>query len=140
MAVQEDLADLVAGFKLFADLSPAQLEAATHSFDELWFTQGQRIVRRGFSQPDFFVIVEGEAMVRIAGEDKARLTNGDFFGEISVLLREPPTADVVALTPLRCMRLAGTEVHRFLTDFPEVMFRVLQAEAGKLRSEILWRP
>lgn len=139
MAVRQDLGDMVAGFRLFADLTPSQLQAATHIFDELWFTEGQRILRTGFSQPDFFVIVEGKAMVRIAGEDKVELSNGEFFGEISVLLGEPPTADVVALTSLRCMRLAGAEVQRFLTDFPEVMFRMLQAEAGRLRSAILWR-
>lgn len=136
MTVRQDLAEVLAGFTLFADLSRPQLEAATHIFDELWFTEGQRILRKGFSQPDMFVIVDGEAEVRIK-DYRARLMRGDFFGEISVLLGEPPSADVVAVTSLRCLRLGGDQLREFLMDFPAVMYRMLEAEAGRLRSNAL---
>jgi CRP-like cAMP-binding protein len=135
----QDLAGVLAGFTLFADLSRPQLEAATHTFEELWFTEGQRILRQGFSQPDFFVIIEGEAAVRIGGEERARLSRGDFFGEISVLLGDVPSADVVAITSLRCLRLSGDQVHRFLTMFPAVMYRMLEAVAGRLRDTLQWQ-
>lgn len=139
MDVGQDLSEVIGGLKLFADLTPPQLEAAAHTLDELWFNEGQRVLRQGFSQPDFFVIIEGEAAVRIGGEDRARLQKGDFFGEVSVLCGEPPTADVVALTSLRCLSLAGDDVQGFLTMFPPVMFRMLQTEAARLRSTLSWR-
>ena len=138
MAVRQDLGDMVAEFKLFADLTPSQLQAATHIFDELWFTEGQRILRKGFSQPDMFVIVDGEAEVKIK-DYRAKLMRGDFFGEISVLLGEPPSADVVALGPLRCLQLPGSEVERFMHDHPTVMYRTLQALARRLRNANRWR-
>ena len=139
MTVGQDLSQVAAELALFADLTMPQLKAAAHTLDELWFNAGQRVLRQGFSQPDFFIVIEGEAAVRIGGEDVARLRKGDFFGEISVLLEEPPTADVVALTPLRCLSLAGDEVQRFLVAFPQVMFRMLQVEAARLRDTIEWR-
>ncbi len=139
MVVRQDLKEAMAGLRLFADLTPPQLEAVTLALEEFWFNQGQRILRQGFSQPDFFVIIDGEAAVRIGGEDRNRLAKGDFFGEISALLGEPPTADVVALTSLRCASLAGDEMQKFLMDFPPVMYRMLQAEAAKLRTELQWR-
>ncbi len=139
MSVGQDLTEVARGLSLFADLSRPQLEAATHAFQEMWFTEGQRILREGFSQPDFFVIVEGEAAVRVGGEERARLSKGDFFGEISVLCGEPPSADVVAITPLRCMSLAGEDVRTFLTQYPGVMYRMLQTEAARLRDSIQWR-
>ncbi len=139
MSIGQDLSQVAAELGLFADLTAPQLKAAAHTFDELWFNAGQRVLRQGFAQPDFFVIIEGEAAVRIGTEETARLQKGDFFGEISVLLDEPPTADVVALTPLRCLSLAGADVQRFLVAFPQVMFRMLQVEAARLRNAIRWR-
>ncbi|MGQ0548629.1 MAG: cyclic nucleotide-binding domain-containing protein [Armatimonadota bacterium] len=139
MPERDDIIDSLAGLALFADLSRPQLEAAAHTFEEEWFTEGQRILRQGFTGSNFYVILDGEVAIRIDGEDRARLGRGDFFGEVSVLLGEPPTADVVALRSLRCAALAGPEVEAFLIRYPRVMFRMLQAQARRLRSANLWR-
>ncbi len=139
MRATGDVADILASLSLFADLSRPELEAVAHTFDEEWFAEEQRIVRQGFAGSNFYVILDGEAAVRIDGEDRARLARGDFFGEVSVLLGEAPTADVVALRPLRCLVLSGSEVQEFLTSMPRVMFRMLQAEARRLRNTIQWR-
>jgi CRP-like cAMP-binding protein len=139
MRATGDVADILASLTLFADLSRPELEAVAHTFDEEWFAEEQRIVRQGFAGSNFYVILDGEAAVRIDGEDRARLARGDFFGEVSVLLGEAPTADVVALRPLRCLVLSGSEVQEFLTSMPRVMFRMLQAEARRLRNTIQWR-
>ncbi|MCL6554327.1 MAG: cyclic nucleotide-binding domain-containing protein, partial [Firmicutes bacterium] len=98
----DDVADILAGLTLFGDLTRPQLQAVAHTLEEEWFTEGQRILRQGFAGSNFYVILEGEAAVRIDGETRATLGRGDFFGEVSVLLGEAPTADVVALRPLRC--------------------------------------
>ncbi len=124
---------------LFSDLPRPQLEEIAHTFEEELFPEGQRILRQGFSGNNFYVIVEGEAAVRVDGSDLATLGKGDFFGEVSVLLGEAPTADVVALRPLRCLVLPGPEVEAFLVDHPRVMFRMLQASARRLRATIEWR-
>jgi CRP-like cAMP-binding protein len=139
MAQRDEIVDAMASLVLFADLTRPQLEAAAHTFEEEWFSEGQRILRQGFSGSNFYVILEGEAAVKINGETRATLARGEFFGEVSVLLGEPPTADVVALRPLRCMVLAGPDTEPFLIAYPKVMFRILQAQARRLRSANLWR-
>lgn len=139
MTTQNDAADALAGLALFSDLSRPQIEAVAHTFDEEWFEQGQRILRQGFTGAGFYIILEGEAAVRIDGQDRTKLARGDFFGEISILLGEAPAADVVALSPLRCLVLAGPQVQDFLNSYPPVMFRMLQAEARRLRGSIQWR-
>ena len=48
------------------------------------------------------MILHGEAVVRI-GDVVTRFGPGEFFGEISLLTGDPPVADVVALTMLRCL-------------------------------------
>jgi CRP/FNR family cyclic AMP-dependent transcriptional regulator len=135
----DEIVDVLSGLALFADLTRPQLQAVAHTFEEEWFTEGQRILRQGFTGSNFYVILDGEAAVRIDGETRATLGRGDFFGEVSVLLGESPTADVVALRPLRCIALAGPEIEQFLVAYPRVMFRMLQAQARRLRNANRWR-
>jgi cGMP-dependent protein kinase len=139
VAATEDTIDILALLALFSDLSRAQLDTVMHSMDEEWFAQGQRILRQGFSGTGFYVILDGEAVVRIDGQDRARLSRGDFFGEISILLDEPPVADVVALQSLHCLVLPRAELHSWLTAMPSVAVRMLQAEARRVRAANRWR-
>lgn len=139
MAAGEDVIDILASLALFSDLSRAQLDTVVHTMDEEWFPEGQRILRQGFSGTGFYVILDGEAVVSIDGQDRVRLSRGDFFGEISILLDEPPVADVVALRPLHCLVLPRTELSDLLTAMPSVAVRMLQAEARRLRAANRWR-
>ena len=136
---RQELIAALASFSLFADLSDPELEAIAHTFDEEWYSEGQRVLRRGFAGSGFHMILEGEAAVRIDGDDRAHLARGDFFGEISALLGEAPSADVVALTPLRCLRLPGTQLQDWLMAKPAIGFRMLQTELRRLRSANEWR-
>jgi CRP-like cAMP-binding protein len=139
MTTTDDLVDSIAGMALFADLTTPQLEAVAHRFEERLFPEGERILRQGLSGSGFFVIVEGAASVVVDGTPRATLVRGDFFGEVSILLGESPVADVVALRSLRCLVLPGSDVELFLLDHPRVMFRMLQAQARRLRNANRWR-
>lgn len=139
MVLTDDIADVLASLTLFADLSRAQLDTVLHTMDEEWFPEGQRILRQGFSGTGLYVILDGDAAVRIDGEDRAHLSRGDFFGEISILLGEPPVADVVALGPLHCLVLPRADLRDWLLGLPAVAFRMLQTEARRLRSAGQWR-
>jgi CRP-like cAMP-binding protein len=136
---QQQMYDSLAGLSLFADLSGPQIESVAHHFAEEWHPAGQRVLRQGFSGTGLYVILEGEASVQVDSQERAKLGRGDFFGEVSVLLGEPPVADVTALTPLRVLHLPGPEVQSFLLDHPRVMYRMLQAQARRLRNANLWR-
>jgi len=141
MAVSDsaELHDALAGLAVFADLTRPQLEAVAHTLEEEYFADGQRLLRQGFSGSNLYIILSGEALVRIDGAARTTLGRGDFFGEISVLLGEPPAADVVAKGPLRCLVLSGSEVEKFLLAYPRIAYRMLQAEARRVRSANLWQ-
>lgn len=139
MPGREELIDALAALTLFADLSRPQLEEVVQTFEEEVFGEGQRILRQGFSGSNLYIILEGDAGVVIDGVQRTTLGKGDFFGEISVLLGEPPAADVVALRTLRCLVLPAADVAPFLLRHGPVTFRMLQAEARRLRSTTLWR-
>ena len=139
MAGQDEIADGIAGFAMFADLSTPQLQEIAHTFEERFFPKGERILRQGLTGSGFFIILEGSCSILVDGQERATLSRGEFFGEVSILLGESPVADVVAITPVRCLFLAGPSVESFLIGHPRVMYRMLQAQARRLRNANRWR-
>lgn len=139
MAEREQLVDAISSFALFADLSQPQLESIVHTFEEVVFGEGEKVLRQGLAGSGFYVILDGEAAIVVDGTERARLGRGEFFGEVSIILGESPIADVVATRPLRCLVLAGPHVEAFLIAHPRVMWRMLQAQARRLRAANRWR-
>jgi CRP-like cAMP-binding protein len=139
VATREEIADVLAGFAMFGDLQTPQLLGVAGALEEVFFPEGERILRQGLSTTGFFVILEGTADVTIDGTKRSTLHRGDFFGEVSILLGEPPTADIVAVTPMRCLAMSGPAVEPFLLAYPRVMYRMLQAQARRLRNANRWR-
>ena len=104
MSIAETLGQLA----LFADLTPSQLEAIAHSHEEDVFAAGERVLRRGLSGGNFYVILEGEASVELDGESRAKLARGDFFGEVSALTGEP--AEIISTEKVEQMQLPAAFV------------------------------
>ena len=136
---QQELVDMLSSLTLFADLSRPQLEQVAHKMTEESYPVGQRILRQGFTGTGFYVILDGEVAVKIDGDERAKLGKGDFFGEMSILLGEPPVADIVTLRQLHVLHLGGPELEGFLRDHPQVMFRMLKSIALRLRNASRWR-
>jgi CRP-like cAMP-binding protein len=134
-----EVAERLAQLALFADLRWPELEAVAHTFEEEVFAEGQRALRQGISGSAFYIVLDGEAAVLVDGTERARLGRGDFFGEISALTGDVPTADVRAETMLRCLMLPGPQLESFLLEHPMVMLRMLHAEARRVRDANRWR-
>ena len=135
----ENFVETLARLSLFADLPHPQVEALAHTFTEEVFSEGQRVIRQNMAGSGFYVILEGEARVLIDGQERARITRGDFFGEISILTEDLPTADVIATTMLRCLAIPNNELKGFMLKQPTVMYRMLQVQARRLRAANVWR-
>ena len=70
------VAEMLSQLALFADLSPSQVEAVALAFGEQAFAEGQRVLRQNLSGSGVFVILEGEVIVVLDGEEIARLGRG----------------------------------------------------------------
>ena len=119
---------------LFARCSGKELEASRWIADELDFTRrGAGSSRaRGAAGREFFVIVDGTAEV-MRGKRKLRtLSDGDFFGEISLITRLPRTATVKTVSPLRALVITDRSFRRMLDDSPSIQRKVLEALGERL--------
>jgi CRP-like cAMP-binding protein len=130
--------DTLSRLALFADLARPQLEAIAHTYDEEVFPESQRVLRQGLTGSNLYVILDGEAAVVINGKERTRIGRGEFFGDVSALLETPPTADVVATMPLRCLVVPRADVERFLLAYPAVAVRMLRELARRLATTLEW--
>jgi CRP/FNR family cyclic AMP-dependent transcriptional regulator len=131
----EDLGRLA----LFVDLPKEELETIAASAEAVSFREGEWIIRQGDPQSAVYVIVDGEVAVVIDDEERRVLSKGSFFGEVAVLLNEPATASIMSRTPLSCLVIQSPEIQAFLVSHPLVTYRILKAEARRLKTASEWR-
>src|SRR2546425_5378921 len=96
----DDISETLAGLAIFADLSRPEVERIAHTLEERYFAQDERVLREGLSGSAFYIVLEGEAAVIVAGKRGNTPACGGFFGELSVLFGEGPVARIVAAPPL----------------------------------------
>ena len=83
-------------------------------------------------------MIDGQVALRIGGVEHTRLARGEAFGEISALLGEPVSGDLVALGPVGYIWLERERVRDFLVGHPELCYGMLQGEARRLRDPSRW--
>ncbi|XP_055352410.1 cAMP-dependent protein kinase type I-alpha regulatory subunit-like [Paramacrobiotus metropolitanus] len=95
------------------------------------FEDGQTVITQGDRGEDFFIILEGNAVVyQIPPEsidqipvEVGRLGPSDYFGEIALILDKPRAATVKALGTLKCARLDRPRFERLLGPLKEILTR-----------------
>jgi CRP-like cAMP-binding protein len=132
--METDLVQGLARLGIFRDLSTDELAELARNMELVTFEEGQRIIRTGQENASFYVIVDGEAAVYVEDDARGLMGRGSFFGEVSALLSEPTTADIITRSRLMCLAVPASDLERFFTANPRVMFRVLQVEARRLQS------
>ncbi|MBI2496828.1 MAG: cyclic nucleotide-binding domain-containing protein [Opitutae bacterium] len=78
------------------------------------FPKGSQIVRAGMQFEYFCLVHEGEFALVRDGKQKAHLRRGDCYGELSMLGHNTAKADIVALTPGRCLLVPSEDFLRFI--------------------------
>ncbi|MBV9328274.1 MAG: cyclic nucleotide-binding domain-containing protein [Chloroflexi bacterium] len=124
-------ADALKALPLFGGLSGKDREIIARCMDELSFAQGATLISEGRTNHTFFVLVDGEVDVDIAGQPRRTLRRGDFFGEISMQHRIPATATVVARTPVDVF-IMSHEQFGALCVSPDVVARLQAAINDRL--------
>jgi CRP-like cAMP-binding protein len=99
------------------------------------FAGGEAVCREGDRDDGLYMIVEGDAIVRIgAGPEErevARLTAGQFFGEMSLMTGEARTASVVAATDMLCYRMDKPAFQKVVAGSPGIVDHVAEVLAQR---------
>jgi len=99
------------------------------------FAAGEAVCREGDHDDGLYMIVEGDAIVRIgtAADERevARLIAGQFFGEMSLMTGEARTATVVAATDMVCYRVDKPAFQAVVRQSPAIVDHVAEVLAAR---------
>jgi CRP-like cAMP-binding protein len=97
--------------------------------------RGRVLAKEGRIGWDFILVVDGKARVEKNGKLIRQLSGGDFFGEISLIDREPRTATVIAETDMSLLIVHKTSFDLLLDAIPGLQKKMLVSLCKYLRRD-----
>jgi len=131
--------------ELFAQMTDDELRKLAERLRYAPFAKGNVIAKQGTpAQHWLFIIISGEAEVYLEGTGGEKrilnvLSNGAFFGEMSLMTGSPRVASVIAKTDVECYRLDKEAFEEILLARPgiaEEVSHVLVARRMQLDSAL----
>jgi CRP-like cAMP-binding protein len=101
---------------IFSELSDEEAKRLAAFATETSVAEGQILMREGDYSVELIAIEEGTADVIQGGHKIAALGSGDLIGEMGLLERRPRSADVIASSPMRLIKLTHWEIRRMSED------------------------
>lgn len=118
---------------LFSSCSSSELKKIARALHEAEVPEGRVLVEVGEMGAYLFIIVSGVAVVRRQGKTVATLKPGDFFGELSLLDRNPRSASVECKSDVSVLLLSYRHFSKLLDSTPTIGKKLLSSMASRLR-------
>ena len=125
--------ELLKKVPMFSNLSQRHLKEIGKHADQLKVDAGRVLAQQGKTGLDFIFIVEGKARVEKDGGFIRQLSEGDFFGEISLIDGEPRTATVIAETNMTLLIVEKRSFDHLLDTVPGLQKKILISLCKYLR-------
>ena len=126
--------DVLRRVPLFADLNRREAGQISRLFKERRFSEGETVVREGSGGAAFYLIDSGEATVSVGGKQRAKLSSGDYFGEIALIDEGARSATITAMSDLVCYGLTYWDFRPLVQSNAAIAWKLLQSLAKKLRA------
>ena len=123
--------------ELFRTLTDEERHSLAGRLRPAPFTRGEAITRQGAEAHWLYVIVKGDAEVRVALADRAvsesvaTLHAGEFFGEMGMMTGAPRAATVIALSNVECYRLDKEAFDDIMRRRPEIAEDISEVLASR---------
>ena len=118
---------------IFEGCSTRQLRAVADISKVVEVPERTVLTRQGEAGDEFFIIIDGTALVTLSMHKRHRLRPGEFFGEMSLLDGEPRSATVKAETDLRVLVISRVNFWQLLREVPELTQKMLVNLSRRIR-------
>ncbi len=111
---------------IFQPLGDADRLDILARFETIDARVGNILIRQGEEGQGLFVIASGEIAVTVQGADGkpvevARLREGDFFGEISLITDQPTTANCISVKTSMLYKLPRQTFKELISTYPQIL-------------------
>jgi serine/threonine protein phosphatase PrpC/CRP-like cAMP-binding protein len=134
---RREIARVLRQVDVLRSLNLHQLSQLCDVFTEVEFAAGESIISQGEVGDTFYILEAGSAMVTMDdGDGKPvrelrRLRPYSYFGERALLLSEPRSANVVAVSPVRCLVLSQNAFEQVLGPLQGIIDEDRKAREGR---------
>ncbi|HGY54532.1 MAG TPA: cyclic nucleotide-binding domain-containing protein [Caldithrix abyssi] len=136
---QEGIFHVLKRVPIFRNLNNRELRMIERILHKRTYVKDEIIFNEGEPGVGMYIIESGRVHITLGKEKKllAVLSDGDFFGEMALLLETPRTATAVAQTPLRMLGFFQPDLFNLLETHPrignKVILHLAQMIAERLR-------
>lgn len=117
---------------LFMGFNKKQIAEVAKRVDTIDVPTDTKLTEEGAIGRQFGIIVSGAARVSRNGRKLADLGEGDFFGEMALLLHEPSSATVTTVSDSTLLVMHGREFGSLLDDVPALTKKLATGLAARL--------
>ncbi len=125
--------ELLKKVPMFNNLSQRHLREIGKHADQVKMEAGRVLAQQEKKGWEFIFIVDGKARVEKDGKVIRQLSEGDFFGEISLIDGEPRTATVTSDTDMTLLVVHKTSFDHLLDTIPGLQRKILISLCQYLR-------
>ncbi len=114
---------------LFSQLSEASFSALLREAGSVDLPKDRSLFKQGERSDALYVIARGQVAVVDEGPPRrgiAKLTTGDFFGEIALIGDQPRSATITALTDTQLISIDRPMMHKLIESDPAVLSVLLR--------------
>jgi cAMP-dependent protein kinase regulator len=119
------LSNLIRHSPILSSVAEEQRPALIARFATRTFQRGEHLVRAGEESGQLYLLASGAVQVSREADGErtvlAQLGPGQSVGEISLVLRKPATADVVALNATVALALSREQFHEAIREYPALL-------------------
>ncbi len=130
--------DQVSRVPIFASLGVVTLSEIVGKLRTRYYPARVLVLRRGDPGDSMFFISNGEVEVRLPTGGTVRLSDGAFFGEMSLLNRQPRAASIATTMPTTLLVLYASDFYEIASHIP-ALAEAVENEARRRREENLER-
>jgi len=132
--------EFLARIPIFEKLSGPDLEVLRSLWRERVLKPGEILFRKGDSGSSMYIIETGSVEISVPSETDQKdirislLSQGDFFGELSLVDGLPRTAKATATTDAGLLEMRRDDFIKFVTDRPAVAISMISEMGKRLRA------
>jgi diguanylate cyclase (GGDEF)-like protein len=123
---------------LFAEMGETGLNTVTAFMDRRWVKKGEAVFNEDDMGEEIFFLISGSLNAYVNQKNGTKswvfsVSEGSFFGEMSVITQEPRSATIIAIEDSDLMVLHILDFYRILYEHPLMGVRLLKT-IGKVQS------